>query len=84
MDGWTLGFAIGLVVVAAVVVLLVLMIAYARRLNAEAEGILAALRDARDHTRGLWELPATNAAAERIVAGASAARRELDGQEGGR
>lgn len=81
MDGWTIGFAVGLAVVVVVVVLLTTMIVLARRLNRKAEAILEALHASRDNTNGLWRLPATNAAAERILAGAAAARQALAAQE---
>lgn len=81
MDGWTLGFTIGLAVVVVVVLLLLTMIVFARRLNRKAEAILEALHAAHDNTNGLWQLPATNAAAQRILAGAAAARQALHAEE---
>ena len=80
MSGWAIGFAIALLVVVVVVVLLLLMIVGARNVAAKAEDILAALYDARDNTAPLWRLSATNATADRIVEGATAAREVLEGQ----
>lgn len=77
MNGWVLGYLIGAVVVVIVVVVLLLMIAGARRTAEKAEAILAALNDARDGTQGLWQLGATVATAERIVAAAQDARISL-------
>lgn len=77
MNGWILGYLIGLVVVVVVVAVLLLMIAGATRTAEKAEAILAGLQDARDGTAPLWELHATVATAERIVAAAAAARVSL-------
>lgn len=77
MNGWVLGYLIGAVLVAVVVLLLVMMIAGARRTAEKAEAIVAALRDTRDGTAGLWQLADTVAAAERIVAAAADARTSL-------
>ncbi len=77
MNGWLLGYAIGTVVVLIVVVVLILMIVGARRTAEKAEGVLAALHDARDGTAPLWELETTVATAERIVAAAADARASL-------
>lgn len=74
MNGWILGYTIGLVVVVVVVVVLLLMIAGARGTGAKAEAIVAGLNNARDGTAPLWELGATVSTAERIVAAAQAAR----------
>ncbi len=77
MNGWILGYLIGLVVVAVVVAVLLLMIAGARRTASKAEAILAGLNDARDGTAPLWELCGTVSTADRIVAAAAAARKSL-------
>lgn len=77
MNGWVLGYIIGAVVVAVVVVVLLLLIAGARRTAEKAEAILAALRDTRDGTEGLWPLGDTVAVAERIVAAAADSRISL-------
>jgi hypothetical protein len=82
VTGWIIGFAVGAVVVVVVVALLLGMIVLARRLNAKAEDIVEALHAARDNTRGLWEVAATNATADRIVAAAGRAREGLAGEEG--
>lgn len=77
MNGWILGYVIGLVVVVVVVTLLLLMIAGARQTAAKAEAILAGLERARDGTAPLWELGATVSTADRIVAAAASARLSL-------
>lgn len=77
MNGWILGYVIGAVVVVVVVAVLLLMIIGARRTAEKAEAILAGLNDARDGTAGLWQLGATVATAERIVAAAADARIRL-------
>lgn len=77
MNGWLLGYAIGTVVVLVVVAVLLLMIRGATRTAVKAESVLAALNDSRDGTAGLWQLEATVATAERIVAAAADARASL-------
>ena len=77
MNGWILGYLIGLVVVIVVVAVLLLMIQGARRTAAKAEAILAGLEEARDGTAPLWALHGTVAAADRIVAAAASARTSL-------
>lgn len=80
MNGWIMGYVIGGVVVVVVVVVLLLMIAGARRTAQKVEAILVGLQDARDGTAALWDVHATVATAERIVAGAAAARASLAGE----
>ncbi len=77
MNGWILGYIIGAVVVVIVVAVLLLMIVGARRTAEKAEAILAGLNDVRDNTEGLWQVQATVATAERIVAAAADARISL-------
>jgi len=77
VNGWILGYLIGLVLVLVVVGVLLLMITGARRTAGRAEAVLAALHDARDGTEPLWQLAGTVATAERIVAAAAAAREKL-------
>ncbi len=77
MNGWILGYLIGLVVVVVVVAVLLLMIVEARRTAAKAEAVLAGLEEARDGTAPLWALHGTVATAERIVAAAASARTSL-------
>lgn len=78
MNGWILGVLIGFTVVVVVVVLLLLMILGIIRIAEKAEGILAALYDAREGTAALWQVAGTVSAAERIVAAATKARVSLD------
>ncbi len=77
MNGWIVGYLVAAVVVAVVVVVLLLMIVGARRAAAKTEAVVAALRDVRDGTEGLWQLSATVSTAERIVAAAADARTSL-------
>lgn len=77
MNGWILGYLIGLVVVVVLVAVLLLMIVGARRTAVKAEAILAGLNDARDGTKPLWQLGATASTAERIGDAAQAARLRL-------
>lgn len=77
MNGWILGYVVGAVVVVVVVAVLLAMIAGARRAAEKAEAVLAGLNDVRDNTAGLWQLGATVATAERIVAAAADARTSL-------
>lgn len=77
MNGWLLGYAIGVLVVLVVVVALLLMIRGARRTAGRAEAVLAALHDTREGTDGLWQVAATVATADRIVAAAADARLSL-------
>lgn len=81
MTGWTIGFAIGGVVVLLVVVLLVTMTVLARRINAKAEAIHDGLVESRDHTRGLWELAATKATLDRVTSAAREAREALESRQ---
>jgi len=77
VNGWRLGYLIGLVVVIVVVGVLLLMIRGARRTAGRVEAVLAALNDARDGTEPLWQLAGTVTTAERIIAAAAAAREHL-------
>jgi hypothetical protein len=77
VNGWILGYVVGAVVVVVVVLVLVAMIVGARRTAKKAEAVLAGLNDVRDNTAGLWQLGATVATAERIVAAAADARTSL-------
>ena len=67
MSGWAIGLIAGAAVVLIVVILLVAMIVLARRINAKAQAIVAALNTARDNTAGLWDVADTNVAATRII-----------------
>lgn len=77
MDGWLLGYLIGLAVVVVVVGVLLLMIAGARRTASKVEMIVTELDEARDGTEPLWQLGTTVETAERIVAAATLARERL-------
>lgn len=77
MNGWIVGYVIGLVVVVVVVAVLMLMIRGARATAEKAEAVVAALEDARDGTAPLWQVHDTVATADRIVAAAASARTSL-------
>ena len=78
--GWVMGYVIGGAVVVAVVVLLLMMIRGASRAADKAEAILAALRDARDHTEPLWAVHDVNQAIDRVTAGAAAVREHIEAE----
>ncbi len=71
---WVLGWALGAAVVLVAAVLLVAIIALARRIVRQTEEITAALERARDNTRPLFDLTATNLALDRIARGLGEAR----------
>lgn len=77
MNGWIVGFVIGLVVVVVVVTVLILMIRGARATAEKAEAVVAALEEARDGTAPLWQVHDTVTTADRIVAAAASARTSL-------
>lgn len=77
MNGWIVGYLIGLVVVVVVVAVLLLMIRGARRTAVKAEAVLAGLQATRDGTAPLWQVHDTVATADRVVAAAASARTSL-------
>lgn len=83
MNGWILGYAIGAILVVAVVGVLLLLIDGARRTAEKAEAVLAGLHGARDGTAPLRQLWTTAATTERILAAAAAARDGLARGAGG-
>ncbi|HEY2508677.1 MAG TPA: hypothetical protein VGI58_19345 [Streptosporangiaceae bacterium] len=76
---WTLGYAIGIGVVAAVVVLVSAILAYARSIGDEAPKINAALREAERNTAPLGALRTTIDHATAITAGLQRGRTRLGG-----
>jgi hypothetical protein len=74
VEGWALGFIIGAAVVVVVVALLLTLIVVARRIAADAEEALDALRAMHDHTSGLWELRDATIATDRLTSQVAAAR----------
>lgn len=76
---WLVGWVLGGVVVVVAAVLLVAIIALARRVAAQADGITRALEGAREHTEPLFEVRRTNLAIDRITRGLAAVRKG-DGQ----
>ena len=76
---WTVGWVIGVVVVLIAAVLLITIIALARRISGQAVTITQALDGARANTDALWEVRSTNSAIDRITRGLAAARKMLGG-----
>lgn len=72
---WIIGWAIGALVVVIAAVLLLTIIALARRVTAQADEITRALEGGRENTAALFELPRTNLALDRITRGLAALRR---------
>jgi hypothetical protein len=66
---WIVGWVGGVVVVAAVAVLVLTITALARRIVSQAEAITAALDGARENTAPLFEVRTTNSAVDRIARG---------------
>jgi hypothetical protein len=66
---WIVGWVGGVVVVAAVAVLVLTITALARRIVSQAEAITAALDGARENTAPLFEVRTTNSAVDRITRG---------------
>jgi hypothetical protein len=76
---WVVGWIGGVVVVAAVAVLVLAITALARRIASQADAITTALDGAREHTTPLFDVRATNSAIDRITRGL---RRVRTGGEG--
>ena len=71
---WIVGWVGGGVVVALVAVLVLAIIALAKRISAQARGITGALDGAQHNTAPLFEVRMTNSAIDRITRGLRAAR----------
>lgn len=66
---WIVGWVGGVVVVAAVAVLVLAITALATRIASQAEAITTALDGAREHTDPLFDVRETNSALDRITRG---------------
>jgi heme/copper-type cytochrome/quinol oxidase subunit 2 len=77
VNGWILGYVVGVIIVVVVVAVLLLMIVGARHTAEKAEAILDGLNEAREGTAPLRELWVTAHSTERILAAATAARTRL-------
>ncbi len=66
---WIVGWVGGVVVVAAVAVLVLAITALAKRIGSQAEAITTALDGAREHTNPLFDVRTTNSAIDRITRG---------------
>jgi hypothetical protein len=71
---WIVGWVGGVVVVAAVAVLVLAITALAQRIVRQAEDITAALDGARENTAPLFEVRRTNSAIDRITRGLRSVR----------
>ncbi len=71
---WAIGLSVGGVVVLAVALLLLAIIALARRIARQAADITAALDGARSNTEPLFDIANVNLSLERITRGLKAAR----------
>jgi hypothetical protein len=66
---WVIGWVGGVVIVAAVAVLVLTITALARRIARQADSITQALDGARENTIPLWDVRTTNSAIDRITRG---------------
>lgn len=76
---WTVGFAIGGLVVVVVVAVVLAITAYATRIRDQVGSIIAALTEAEANTDPLWNVMDTNHAAQDILLAAQQARSKLGG-----
>ncbi len=76
---WITGFVIGGAVVVVVVLVVGTILYLAAGIRRLAVAILAALKDARDNTTGLWEIQATNQVLQDLLDDARRARAALGG-----
>ncbi|MGQ0844427.1 MAG: hypothetical protein ACT4QF_09850 [Sporichthyaceae bacterium] len=77
--GWTIGFVLFGVVVAAVVALVVPILLLANRIGRQAPPINASLQQSQEHTAGLAGLETTIDSVAEIVGGLKRARVQLGG-----
>lgn len=66
---WAIGWAVGAAVVVVAAILLLAIIAFARRIARQADAITEALDGARQHTEPLFDVTRTNLALDRITRG---------------
>jgi len=76
-SGWYIGWAVGLLVVLIAAGLLLAVIAFGRRIAAQAADITVALDGTRDNTDALWDVRATNADVDRVTRQLAKAREML-------
>lgn len=74
---WTIGFALGGVIVLVVAVLLLAIVALGRRIGGQAAAITVALDGARENTNAMFDVAAVNHNLDRITRGLRAAREGL-------
>lgn len=80
MNGWLIGYIIGVAVVLVVAVLAITLILQARKIGNQAGLILEALIEARGNTQGLWEVDKVNRSLESVHLSARTARAVLAGE----
>ncbi len=73
---WVIGSLLGVVVVAIAALLLIAIIALARRIGRQAGAIVEALQGAQANTAALYDVAAVNHALDRIVRNLRAVREE--------
>jgi hypothetical protein len=73
-SGWIIGWIVGAVIVLVAASLLVVIIAYGRKITSQGEDITAALDGARQNTDALFDVTRTNFAIDRITRGLRSVR----------
>ena len=72
--GWIIGWIVGVVIVLVAASLLVVLIAYGRKITSQGKDITAALDGARKNTDALFDVTRTNLAIDRITRGLRSVR----------
>lgn len=76
---WTVGYAIGILVVAIVATLAITLIIQTKRIGRQAADIIAALEEGEANTAGLWNVSQVNRQLERTLQSAVTARKVAGG-----
>ncbi len=80
LTGWYIGLAIAAVVISVVVVLVALILGFARRIGSQAVAITEALAESRENTQPLWNVSNVNRSLRSIIGSAGKARAALGGE----
>ena len=72
--GWIIGWIVGVVIVLVAASLLVVLIAYGRKITSQGKDITAALDGARKNTDALFDVTRTNLEIDRITRGLRSVR----------
>jgi hypothetical protein len=80
MAGWNVGLVLGVVVIAVAAVIVITIVMLARRIAAQAEGAVAGVKQVRDQTTELAEVPRINDSGVRILHSARALRKVAVGK----